>query len=122
MRIVCPDPDYKGEPNVGPVYIHESVSIPHYPTQEQTQVDLFHALWHELHSKQDPTTVWCEDWCKRVPRVGCGCQTWLADYLLANPPRYDDFFAYSVDLHNAVSAKLNKEKWTLERAREHYQP
>lgn len=82
--------------------------------------EMYHALWLELHSTQDANPAWFEYWIKRVPNAQCGCQTWLADYLLANPPRYDDFFAYSVELHNAVSAKLGKEQWTIERAKEHY--
>lgn len=82
-------------------------------------IDLYHALWLEIHAKQDPTPEWFADWCKRVPKT-CGCDIWLKAYLEKNPPRYDDWFVFSVELHNAVAAKLDREQWTLARAREYY--
>ena len=70
-----------------------------------------HALWQELHTKQDATPEWFADWVARVPSFGCGCQSWLAEYLVGHPPRYEDFCEWSVECHDAVNAKLGKPDW-----------
>jgi hypothetical protein len=77
----------------------------------ERQIELYHALWRELHTKQDPTPEWFSDWVSRVPGSSCKCQSWLQEYLRESPPRYDDFAAWSVELHNAVNAKLGKPTW-----------
>ena len=69
------------------------------------------ALWQELHTKQDATPEWFADWCTRVPSFGCGCQSWLAEYLVGHPPRYEDFYEWGVECHDAVNAKLGKPDW-----------
>ena len=69
------------------------------------------ALWQELHTKQDATPEWFADWVARVPSFGCGCQSWLAEYLVGHPPRYEDFYEWSVECHDAVNAKLGKPDW-----------
>ena len=38
----------------------------------------------------------------------CGCKEWLEKHLADNPPNFHNFFIWSVDLHNAVNAKLAK--------------
>ena len=92
----------------GPVNLFESASI---PTFSEMLTDLYHALWAELHSKQDPSPEWFADWVGRVPNVGCGCQDWLREYLRKNPPDFDGFFEWSIDLHNAVNRKLGKPEY-----------
>ena len=77
----------------------------------ERQIELYHALWRELHSKQDPTPEWFSDWIGRVPGSSCKCQSWLKDYLRESPPRFDDFQAWSVEMHNAVNRKLGKPIW-----------
>jgi len=73
-------------------------------------------LWAELHSKQDPTPEWFAGWLARIPRFGCACRKDFEAIIEANPPRYDDLFAWSVEAHNAVNAKLNKPIMSLEDA------
>ena len=91
-----------------------SISLDPHP------LELFRSLWLELHTKTDPTPSWFADWVSRVPQF-CGlCQSWLKKYLETNPPRFGDFFAFGIELHNAVNAKLEREQWTIERAIEHY--
>lgn len=70
------------------------------------------ALWLELHTKEDPTPEWFETWIARVPNFGCGCRSWLRDYLKTNPPRYDDWYDWTVALHNAVNLKRGVPVWT----------
>jgi len=77
----------------------------------ERQIERYHKLWRELHSEQNPTPEWFADWVARVPNFGCGCRSWLREYLRDNPPRFDDFYSWSVELHNAVNAKLGKPVW-----------
>lgn len=74
------------------------------------------ALWAELHSQANPTPEWFADWLKRIPRFGCSCAKDFAAILQANPIRYDDYFAWSVEVHNAVNRKLGKPELSVEDA------
>jgi hypothetical protein len=87
----------------GPVEFHASISI---PTFSESQQELFHALWNEIHTKENPDDEWFATWRAKVPSFsGCGCGEFLDDYCVANPPRFDDFPRWSWELHNAVNAK-----------------
>lgn len=90
--------------------------------EQERRLQYYRDLWKELHAS-NMTPSQFENWCLRVPNIGCSCEPWLREYLVDNPPRYDklQWFAFSVELHNAVNAKLSREQWTIERAREHYQ-
>jgi len=77
----------------------------------ERQIELYHALWRELHTKENPDSEWFADWVSRVPGSTCKCQSWLKDYLQESPPRYEDFAAWAVECHNAVNAKLGKPIW-----------
>jgi hypothetical protein len=72
------------------------------------RLQLCRSLWSELHSKQDPTPKWFADWVGRVPNFGCGCRSWLREYLRDNPPDFDGFRDWSIGLHNVVNRKLGK--------------
>ncbi len=76
----------------------------------------FHRHWQELHSEKTPTPKWFSDWIARTP-PNCGCGEGIAAIIKRLPPRFDDWFSYSVDLHNAVNAKLGKQLITVEDAR-----
>ena len=67
----------------------------------------YHALWHSLHSEVR-TAEQFADWVKCVPSFGCGCQSWLKDYLAKTPLPDGDLAEYGFELHNAVNAKLSK--------------
>lgn len=75
----------------------------------------FHAAWMELHTQLQPTAEWFSDWCRRLPRLGCECDTWLGDYLLSNPPSFKpdnwpDWPGWTWTLHNDVNAKPELDK------------
>ena len=104
--ILCHDPSVHSLAIDGPVSFYESVSI---PTFSETQIESFHKLWNEIHTKEDPDAEWFATWRARVPSFsGCGCGEFLTGYCVANPPRFDDFARWSWELHNAVNAKLNQ--------------
>lgn len=83
----------------------------------QTRVERGRKLWAELHTKQDATPEWFALWMQRVPSFGCGCRNAFAAIIAVNPPQYDDWFAWTVEAHNAVNDKLNKPQITIEEAR-----
>jgi hypothetical protein len=115
MRIVCPNPNAKPPqfaPKRGPVSFTQTTTIQQFPTIAERNLDVYHQLWDELHDKQDPTPEWFADWVNRVPQASCGCQRWLAEYLKTNPPRYNDWYSWTVELHNAVNVKINKPIWS----------
>jgi len=82
-------------------------------------VEAFRQHWKKLHTKQNPTPEWFADWLARIPNGGgCNCKRDFRLLLDANPPRYEDWFAWSVEIHNAVNRKLGKREWTLDKALE----
>jgi len=90
---------------------------------QSQQVARYHAHWSELHTKQDPTQQWFDDWVKRIPRYGCNCEQNLRPLLKESPIEFGDgFFASTVCLHNAVNRKLGKPEMTVEDARKIHFP
>ena len=79
--------------------------------------DIGPALWAELHTVDRPSAQWLANWLSRVPAY-CGCPDHFREIMAANPVRFDDFFAWSVEAHNAVNEYLGKPTLSLEEARE----
>lgn len=86
----------------------------------QRQLQRLRDHWAELHTKKDATPEWFQRWLNRVPNFGCGCKDKAEAILLLIPPRYDDWFAWSVEFHNAINA--DRRPWTLEEAADRWQP
>ncbi len=80
---------------------------------KQIRIAKSQALWAELHTQATPTPEWFADWLARIPRFGCTCRKDFQAIIEANPPRYDDFFAWSVEAHNSVNRKLGHKKLSL---------
>ena len=76
----------------------------------------YHRHWQELHCAKKPTQDWFADWIARTP-ANCGCGEDIAAIIKRLPPRFDDWFAYSVDLHNAINKKLGKPLVNLHEAK-----
>ena len=69
-------------------------------------------LWAELHTWPDADAAYIADFTRRIPCGDCRGR-WLA-VLAAHPPRFgDDWFAWTVESHNAVNAELGREAITL---------
>lgn len=78
-------------------------------------------LWAELHTKRDVTPAFLQQFTKRIPCAECQAE-WVA---LTNriPPAFGPgWFAWTVEAHNAVNARLNKPKMSLEDARRLWRP
>lgn len=73
-------------------------------------------LWAELHSTVTIETL--PKWEEKIPNYSCKCKEFYTAWKASNPPRREDFFAWTVELHNAVNAKLENPIITLQQARE----
>jgi hypothetical protein len=92
------------------------MTTPMSPTE---MVDQYRAAWRSLHSEPLGTPEWFAAWQKMIP-TGCGCRQGANDLLTLCPPRYDspeDWFAWTVEYHNMVNAKLIKPAMPLGQAR-----
>ena len=70
-------------------------------------------FWAELHifalrHEGQDSTDWLADWAANIPFEGCPCEDHLYDFIEKNPPDWDNFFSWTVDLHNAVNARVGK--------------
>lgn len=74
-----------------------------------------HEAWKMLHEKENATPEWFENWKQYIP-IGCGCRTDSNKLLLENPPRFDDWFRWTVEYHNGVNKKLSREEMSYEDA------
>lgn len=72
-------------------------------------------MWDSLHSAAKAgllTPDWIADFTRRVP---CGeCRLHWMKLLQQIPPRYDDQYQWSVDVHNEVNKRIGKPVWAPE--------
>lgn len=89
------------------------------PAKQNALLDLQRNHWRKLHTQSfDETTF--ETWVATIP----GCPTCQRDFrklLESSPPRFDDWFRWTWEIHNLVNAKLNKPNLTFEDACELWQ-
>lgn len=117
MRVIIEvGPGYTGSGNHQAV--HHEYRATYASKAKKVPEEEGRACWTALHTCTNPSEEWLTTWEETIPRYNCGggCKkfylTWKAD----NPPRFDDFFAWSVELHNAVNRKLDKPEVTLQEA------
>ena len=62
--------------------------------------------WRLLHtSKMDAKSF--SIWLDGIPKQ-CDCRKSIESILESNPPRFDDWWRWGWEFHNAINAKLNK--------------
>jgi hypothetical protein len=104
-----------------PLKIHRKIELPlpkRVPRKTQKH-ERGRFAWRLLHTQQLPDPDWFEAWKEYIPKK-CGCQQGADDLLTLHPPRYDspeNWFAWTIEYHNAVNTKLNKPTVSLDRAR-----
>lgn len=74
------------------------------------------AHWAKLHSAESPNAEWLTRWLTQIPSYGCSCHKDFHTILATNTPRFNDWFRWSVEVHNAVNEKLGKPVWTIDEA------
>jgi hypothetical protein len=83
------------------------------------------ATWDELHRRalahdDSDDSEWLTDFLNRVPNISCDCRRHAKEWVRDNPPRWSDYFAWTVDFHNAVNVRLGKPVLTFDQARALY--
>lgn len=81
------------------------------------------ALWLELHTKENPTPEWFEDWLSRIPSFDCNCQQGARDAIVSEcKPDFtaDGYFPFTVRLHNLINHKTGKPLMSIDDARALY--
>jgi hypothetical protein len=86
-------------------------------------------LWKELHEralnfKGKDDTAFLINFGHRIPRYtkGCACKEHWRVILKENPPKFgEEYFEWSVNMHNLVNKKLGKPTYTVEEARKFYE-
>jgi hypothetical protein len=82
-------------------------------------------LWEELHRnamEHEGTgdNIFLTNFEKKIPKYsGCSCRQFWYNWVTRNPPTYTPkgaYFAWTVNTHNAVNAKLGKPQMSLEDA------
>ena len=76
--------------------------------------------WIELHDGTVHDGLSLANWELKIPQYGCSCKKFYAEWKAENEPDFtspDAFFAWGVDLHNAVNRKLGKPELTIDEAR-----
>lgn len=99
-----------------------TVSAPTFPNA---------STWKELHERgmtyfgQDDSEWLLKDFTRRIQGLGCACRQHWSEIIKTNPPRYNDYFAWTVEAHNTINQRLGKPIVTLEAAKglwNHSQP
>jgi hypothetical protein len=75
--------------------------------------------WAGLHNGSIVDAEGLAAWESTIPQYECGCRAFYAKHKAANPPDFSSpeaFFAWGVNLHNAVNRKLGKPELTIEEA------
>lgn len=81
-------------------------------------------FWAELHLlglRHRPgknMTGWLNDWRDSIPFNGCPCKEHLDEWVSENPPDWNRFFEWGIDLHNAVNIRIGKPTMDVENAKE----
>jgi hypothetical protein len=77
----------------------------------------FPKIWRDIHTEQNPNPIWWDGIVRQIQSLFCDCGQFLETYVCTNPPRYNDWFAWSWELHEAVNAKLGYGSMSIDNAR-----
>lgn len=75
--------------------------------------------WAKLHTLARDRSLTPEslaEWESAIPSFGCDCAAKYSKLKAANPPRFDDPFQWSVEIHNSVNSDLGKPSVSLAEA------
>lgn len=77
----------------------------------------FSKIWRDIHTVQNANPVWWAGIVEQIKSLFCDCGDFLETYIAENPPRFNDWFKWSWELHNAVNRKLGKQQQTFDDAK-----
>lgn len=67
--------------------------------------------WDAIHSLKDPSPESLAKWEETIPRFNCLCVEHYNYFKGENPPDFDNFDRWAIDLHNFINRCLGKPKW-----------
>lgn len=85
---------------------HKSILAPDLVAQQREH-------WRKIHTTQMDEDSF-KKWLTALPK--CDCLEAFLAILKINPPRFDDWFMWTWEIHNAVNAKLSKPEVTWDDA------
>jgi len=91
-----------------------------FKTLEQSRKAMHRKEWSRLHMQTLGDPLFFQIWKTLALRGYCPCKTTADSILDSIPPRYDSpdsWFAWTIEFHNAVNAKLGKPTVSLDRSR-----
>jgi hypothetical protein len=79
------------------------------------------ATWAEWHIRAlahdgSDDFVWVQDFLSRVPNITCDCRRHASEHIREHPPRWEDYFAWTVEFHNAVNKRLGRSLFSVAEA------
>jgi glycosyltransferase involved in cell wall biosynthesis len=86
--------------------------VPRAPQQNRAFAWFAQNPWFHLHRYRGNDPEWLERWERTIPRY-CKCEEGYRQIKERTPPRFDtpdDFFRWTIDVHNEVNAKLDNER------------
>jgi len=99
-----------------------AVEIVDHATGLQTIKNAFHKIWADLHNMSEPSQAKLDEWAKSLP-ASCECGDGYAKIVKTIPPRFNDWFAWTFDLRNAVRVqKLGLPPWDWQAALRQWRP
>ena len=100
--------------------VAERINDPSYPLQRDGG-----RFWAELHlfalrHRGRNAIGWFNDWAASLPFNGCPCEQHFNDWIAENPIDWENFFQWTIDLHNAVNMRIGKPTMAVEDARKYW--
>lgn len=109
---------------VAPRLLIATRNAPVVPQVSDRWKQMFRSLWASLHRRAlnvtGPDDAWLAAFANRLP---CGaCRIHWQAAVKANPPDWNQYFAWTVQRHNEISARLGKPLYTVEAAYARWAP
>lgn len=63
--------------------------------------------------------IWFIEWQSGIQDIGCGCMDHWREMVVRKPPRFSspqEFFQWTHEVHDAVSARIGRQRYSLEEA------
>ena len=100
--------------------VMERIDDPSYPLQRDGG-----RFWAELHlfalrHTGGDASEWFNGWKASLPFNGCPCKEHFDEYLEQNPVDWNNFFGWTINLHNAVNERIGKPVMFVDDARNYW--
>lgn len=75
--------------------------------------------WKELHTRAKEKEgqndqAWLNQFAHSIPGNGCACKGSFLLLIKQNPPDWNNYYSWTVKIHNLINKKLGKPEWLAE--------